>query len=126
MYADIGNDEPTQMQLKFQDSRNSSVFMTKSNVGGTGLNLTAGSHAVITQKFRVLNEQWQAFARVVGLGQNRVPHIWLLNTGPGGYDNCATHLHQLLGVAQMSVLHGLLSRPNIMTTMICRILESRQ
>jgi hypothetical protein len=74
----------------------------------------------------VLNEQRQAFARVFRLGQNRVPHTWLLNTGPNGYDNRASGLHQLSGVAQMRVLHGLMNRPNITTTMIYRILECRQ
>jgi len=83
-YAEMGNDEHTEMQLKFQDSPNPSVFITTPKVGGTGLNLTAPNHAVITQKFWVLNEQRQAFARVVRLGQNRVSHSWLLNTGPNG------------------------------------------
>jgi hypothetical protein len=122
MYAEMGNDEHTEMQLKFQDSPNSSVFVTTPKVDGMGLNLTAANHAVITQKFWVLNEQRQAFARVVRLGQNRVPHTWLLNTGPSGYDNRANDLHQLSGVAQMKVLHGLMSRPNIMTSMIDCIL----
>jgi hypothetical protein len=62
MYAEMGNDECTEMQLKFQDSPNPSVFVTTPKVGGTGLNLTAANHAVITQKFWVLNEQRQAFA----------------------------------------------------------------
>jgi len=126
MFAEMGNDEETEMQLKFQDSPNPSVFVTTPKVGGTGLNLTAANHAVITQKFWVLNEQHQAFARVVRLGQNRVPHTWPLNTGPNGYDNRASDLHQLLGVAQIRVLHGLMNRPNITTTMIYRILECRQ
>ena len=126
IYAEMGNNERTEMQLKFQDSLNPSVFVTTPKVGGTGLNLTAANHAVITQKFWVLNEQRQAFARVVRLGQNRVPHTWLLNTGPNGYDNRASDLHQLSGVAQMRVLHGLMNRPNITTTMIYRILECRQ
>jgi hypothetical protein len=126
MYAEMGNDERTEIQLKFHDSPNPSVFVTTPKVGGTGLNLTAANHAVITQKFWVLNEQRQAFARVVRLGQNRVPHTWLLNTGPNGYDNRASDLHQLSGVAQMRVLHGLMNRPNITTTMIYRILECRQ
>jgi hypothetical protein len=95
MYAEMGNDELTEMQLKFQDSPNPSLFITSPTVGGTGLNLTAANHAVITQKVWVLNEQCQAFARVVRLGQNRVPHTWLLNTGPSGYDNRASDLHQL-------------------------------
>jgi len=126
MYAEMGNDERTDMQLKFQDSPNPSVFVTSPKVGGTCLNLRAANHAVITQKFWVLNEQRQAFARVVRLGQNRVPHTWLLNTGPNGYDNRASDLHQLSGVAQMRVLHGLRNRPNITTTMIYQILECRQ
>jgi len=126
MYAEMGNDERTEMQLKFQDSRNPSVFITTPKVGGTGLNLTAANHAVITQTFWVLHEQRQAFARVVRLGQNRVPHTWLLNTGPGGYDNRASDLQQHSGVAQMRVLHGLMSRPNITTSMIYRILEARE
>jgi len=126
MYADMGNDERTEMQLKFEDSPIPSVFVTTPTAGRTGLNLTAANHAVITQKFRVLNEQYQVFARVVRLGQNRVPHTWRLNTGPSGSDNRASDLHRLSGVAQMRVLHGLMSRPNITTLMIYRILESRE
>jgi len=118
MYAEMGNDECTEMQLKFQDPPNPSVFVTTPKVGGRGLNLTAANHAVITQKFWVLNELRQAFAWVVRLGQNRVPHTWLWNTGPSGYDNRASDLHQPSGVAQMKVLYGLMSRPNITTLMI--------
>jgi len=125
MYAELGNDERTEMQLRFQDSRNPAVFVTTPKVGGTGPNLTAANHAVMIQKFWVLNEQQQAFARVVWCGQNRVPHTWLLHTGPGGYDNRVSDLHQLSGVVQMRVLHGLMSGPNIMMLMIYRILESR-
>jgi len=51
MYAKMGDDERTEMELKFHDSRNPSVFITTPNVGGTGLNLTAANHAVITLKF---------------------------------------------------------------------------
>jgi len=65
MYAEMGNDERREMQLKFQDSPNSSVFVTTTKVAGTGLNLTAAHHAVITQMFWVFIEQRQAFARVV-------------------------------------------------------------
>jgi len=57
MYAEMGNDERTEMQLKFQISPNPSVFVTTPKVGWTGLHLTAANHAVITQKFWVLNEQ---------------------------------------------------------------------
>jgi len=124
-YPEMGNDERTEMELTFQDSCNSSVFVTAPRVGSTGQNLTAANHAVITQKLWVFNEQWRAFARVVQLGQNRVPHTWLLNTGPGGYDNRASDLLQQSGVAQMNVLHSFMSQPNIMTLMIFRILEPR-
>jgi hypothetical protein len=126
IFAEMSNNERTEMQLKFQDSPNPSVFVTTPKVGGTGLTLTVANHAVITQKFWVLNEQHQAFALVVRLGQNRVPHTWLLNTGPNGYDNRASDLHQLSGVARMRVLHGLMNRPYIKTMMIYRILECRQ
>ena len=102
------------------------MFATTPKVGRTGLNLTAADHAVIAQKIWVLNEQCQAFTWVVQLGQNRVPHTWLLNTGPYGYDNRVSDLHQLSGVAQMRVQHGLMNRPNIMIMMIYRILECRQ
>jgi len=80
MYVEMGNHEPTEMQLKFQDSPNLSVFVTTRKVGGTGLNLTAANHVVITQKFWVLKEQRKAFARVIRLGQTSVPPTWLLNT----------------------------------------------
>jgi SNF2 family DNA or RNA helicase len=93
MYAKMGNDERTEMPLKFQDSTNPSGFVTTPKVSGTGLNLPAANDAVITQMFWVLNEQWQAFARIVQLGQTRVSQTWLLNTGPGGYVNRACDLH---------------------------------
>ena len=118
MYVEMGNVERTEMQLKFQDLPNPSVFVTTPKVGRTALNLTAANHAVLTQKFWVLNVQRQAFAWVIRLGQNRVPHTWLLNTGPSGYDNRASDVHHLSGVAQINVLHGLMSRPNITTSMI--------
>jgi hypothetical protein len=79
-FVEMGNDEGTEMQLKFHDFPNPSVFVTTPKVGETGLNLTAANDAVITQKFWVINEQRQAFAQVIRLGQNRVPHTWLLNT----------------------------------------------
>jgi hypothetical protein len=126
MYAEMGNNEHTEMMLKFQDSPNPSVFVTTPKVGRKGLTLTAANHAVITQKFCVLNEQLQVFARVVRLGQNRVPHTWLLSTGPSGHDNRTSDLHQLSGVAEMKVLHGVLSWPNITTSMVYRILQCCQ
>jgi len=103
MYIEMGNDERTEMQLKFHDSANPSVFVTTPKVGGTGLNLTAANHAVRSQQIWVLNEQWQAFVQVVQLGQNRVPHTWLLNTGPTGNDNRVSNLHQLSGVVLATV-----------------------
>jgi len=124
MYAEMGNDEHTEMQLKLPDSQNPSVFVTTTKVGGTGLDRFAGNHAVITQKLWVLNELWQEFRWVVQLGQNRVPHTWLLNAAPGGYNNCMSNLHQHSAVAQMRVLHILMSWPNVTTTMIFHILES--
>jgi len=126
MYSELGNDEHTQMQLKFQDSRNPSVFITTPNVCRTALNPTAANHAVITQKFRVLSEKWQAFARGVLLKQNQVPQTWLMNTGPGADDTSPSDLNQHSGVAKMRVLHGLMSRPNIKMTMLYAILESRK
>jgi hypothetical protein len=109
MYAEVGHNERTEMQLKFQDLPNPSVFITTLKVGGMGLNLTAANHAVITLNFWVLNKQHQAFAQVVRLGQNRVPQTWQLNTGPSGYDNRASDLHRISGLANMGVLHGLMS-----------------
>jgi len=109
LYAELGNDERTEMQLKFKDSPNPTVFISTPKVGGTGLNLTTANHAAITQTFWVLNEQRQACVRVVRLGQNRVLPTWLLNTGRSGYDNRASNLHQLSGVEQMGVQHGLMS-----------------
>jgi SNF2 family DNA or RNA helicase len=53
MVAEMGNDKHTEMQLKFQDLPNRSVFITTPKVGGTGLNLTAANHVVITHKFWV-------------------------------------------------------------------------
>jgi len=72
MYAEMGNDERTELQLQFQDSPNPAVFVTTPKVGGTALNLTKANHVGITQKFSVLNEQCQAFTQVVRLGQVRV------------------------------------------------------
>jgi SNF2 family DNA or RNA helicase len=74
MYAEICNDERTEMQLIFQNSPNPSVFITTTKVGGTGQNLTAASHAVTTQKFWVLKQLQQEFAQDVRLGQHQVPH----------------------------------------------------
>jgi len=56
MYADMGNDKQTEMPLIFQDSRDPSVFVMTSNVGGPGLNLTARNHPVVAQKLWELNK----------------------------------------------------------------------
>jgi len=93
-------------------------------MGGTGVNLTAANHVVITNKFWELNEQGQAFAKVVRLGQNIVPHTGLMNAGPGGYNHRPSDLQQQSGVAQQRILDGLMRRPNITTSMIYRILEA--
>jgi len=123
MYAEMSNDERTEMQLKFQDLPNPFVFITSPKVGGTDLNLTGANYVIITQKFWVLSEQRQAFAWIVRPGQNRVTHTWSLNTGPSGYDNRVSDLHQLTAVAEKRVLRGLMSRPNITTSMIYQVLE---
>jgi hypothetical protein len=83
-YAEMGNDERTETQLKFQDSPNLSVFVSTPKVSGTGLNLTSANPVVITRKFRVLNEQRLALSQVVRLEPKRVPYRWLFNTGPSG------------------------------------------
>jgi hypothetical protein len=103
--AKMGNNERTEMQPKFQHLHNPSVFVATPKVGRTSLNDIQAYHAVITQKYWVLNELWQAFAQLVFLWENRVPHTWLLNTGPGGYDNHPTDLHQHSGVVHIRLLH---------------------
>jgi len=124
LYAQIGNDERTEMQLKFQDSRNPSVSGTTPKVGGTGLHLTTANHAVMMQKFLILNEQWPGFAQVVRLVQNPVPHTWVLNAGSVDYYICARDFHIHSSVAQMRVLHGFMRLLNITTSMIHQILHA--
>jgi hypothetical protein len=51
MYAEMGNDECTEMQPKYHDLQNPSVFITTPKVGRTCHNFTAANHAVISQKF---------------------------------------------------------------------------
>lgn len=55
MYPEMGDEECTDMLLKFQDSKNFWVFITIPKVGGKGENLTVTNHEVITYKFWVLN-----------------------------------------------------------------------
>jgi hypothetical protein len=57
MYADMGIDERTEMQLILEDLHNCSVVVTTPQVGRTCLNCTAVKHLVIAQKVWVLNEQ---------------------------------------------------------------------
>jgi len=123
MYAEMGHNEGTEVQLKFHDWKNPSEFVTTPTICGTGLNLTAGNHMALSQQFWVLNEQRQAFARVFWLGLNIVPQTWLLNTRLSGYDNIASDLNQHFGVSQVRVLHGLMSRLNITMSMLYYHLE---
>jgi len=44
-----------------------------------------------------------------------------LVTGPSGYDNRASDFQLLSALAQRRVLHGLISRPNITTSMMYQI-----
>ena len=101
-------------------------FLTTMKVGGTGLNLVAANHGVILQKPWVLNEQHQAFGRIVRLGQTRQPYCWLLNVGLGGYDDLVTQLHHQIGQAQMRILHRVMNRLDISTEDIYNMLQIRQ
>jgi len=121
-YAEMGNDEHTVMQLKSQDSQNVSIFVGTPKVGRTSLNLTAAIHAIMTNKFRVLNEQWQAFVLLVQLRLNREPHTCVLNTGPAGYGYDVTDLHQHATVVQMRDLQHLMSQLYTTLSMIYPIL----
>lgn len=87
---------------------------------------TPANHVVITQKFCVLNVQWLAFAPVVWLGQNSVLYTWSLKTSPCSYIILASDLHQYMAVAEMTFLQGLVSRQNMKSWRISRILESRE
>jgi superfamily II DNA or RNA helicase len=116
----------TELMNEFQHTSSCAVFVTTTKIGGTGLNLVAANHAVILQKPWVLNEQRQAFGRIVRLGQMRQPHCWLLNTGPSGYDDRVTELHTLRGTAQLLVLDGLMDRPDISTEDLYNLLQSRK
>ena len=126
MLSDDSPDNRTELMNEFQNTARCAVFLTTTKVGGTGLNLVAANHAVILQKPWVLNEQRQAFGRIVHLGQTRQPHCWLLNVGPGGYDDRVTQLHHQSGQAQMRILHGVMNRPDISTEDIYNMLQIRQ
>ena len=74
----------------------------------------------------MLNEQRQAFGRIVRLGQTHQPHCWLLNVGPGGYDDQVIQLHHQSGQAQMRILHGVMNWLDISTEDIYNMLQIRQ
>jgi hypothetical protein len=93
MYTEMGIIKRTEMQLKFQNFWNPSVFKTTPKVPRIGLTRTAVNHAVVTQQFGVLDMLLQDVAWGVWLGNNRVPHTLLLTTKPGRYDNHMRNLH---------------------------------
>jgi len=68
MGAELGNDEPNEMQLTLQYSSNPSVFVTTPKMDWSFLNLTAANYVVITHKFWILDNQQQAFALVLRKG----------------------------------------------------------
>jgi len=55
IFAEMGNNEGTEMQSIFQDLPNLFMCVTTPKVDGTGLTLIAANHGVITQKFWILN-----------------------------------------------------------------------
>ena len=126
MLSEDSADDRTELMNEFQSLGRCAVFLTTTKVGGTGLNLITANDAVILQKPWVLNEQRQAFGRIVRLGQTRQPHCWLLNVGPGGYDDRVTELHYRSGAAQMRILHGLMHRPDISTEDVYNVLRTRK
>jgi hypothetical protein len=71
MYAEMGKNECTEMQITFQNVQNPMLLVTIPEVSGTGVNLTATKNAVITHMFWKWNQQHKSFAKVVRLGQNR-------------------------------------------------------
>jgi len=66
--VEMGNDECTEMQLKFEYSLISSLFVTTPKLGATDPNPTAADHEVSTQMFWALNQLCQAFPQDVQLG----------------------------------------------------------
>ena len=119
-------DDRTELMNEFQNTARCAVFLTTTKVGGTGLNLVAANHAVILQKPWLLNEQRHPFGRIVGLGQTRKPHCWLLNVGLGGYDDRVIQLHHRSGQAQMRILHGVMNRPDLSTEDVYNMLQIRK
>ena len=74
MLSDDSPDDRTELMNESQNTVECAVSLTITKVGVTGLNLVAANHVVILQKPWVLNEQRQAFGRIVRLGQTRQPH----------------------------------------------------
>jgi hypothetical protein len=68
MYAEMGNNGPTEMQLKFQDSGNHFVSISTPTVGAISQGCTTANHGVTTKKCWGLNEQREVFALL--LAQN--------------------------------------------------------
>ena len=126
MLSEDSADDRTELMNEFQSSGRCAMFLTITKVGGTGLNLIAANHALILQKPWVLNEQGQAFGRIVCLDQTRQLHCWLLNFGPGGYDDRVTELQHRSSAAQMRILHGLMNRPDISTEDVYNVLRTKK
>jgi hypothetical protein len=122
----MGYDGWNDLQFTFQYSQNPSVFVTTPQVGGTCLHFAETNDAVVSHKWWVLNEQRKAFALIVWLGQSRIPHIWELNIVPSSYDNRASDLYQLSGVAWRGILHALMRPLNIAMLIIYCVLECRE
>jgi len=125
IFAEMGNDDHPEMPLNVHNSWNPSVFVTAPKFSRRGWILTAAKHVVVIQKFWVMNEHHQAFAWVVRQGQNQFPHRWLLNMGPGEYDNSVSELYHHCRVAQIRVLQNMLNCTKITMMMIYLILEYR-
>ena len=101
MYKEMGNDAHKEMQLKYRDSPNPSVFVSTPKASRKSVNLGAASHAGISQRYWVLNVQRRPFAQAFQLGDKRMQHTWLRNPRLGGYDNPVCNLHQHSAVAQI-------------------------
>jgi len=65
----MGNTECTEIELDFQNLTKPAVFVATPKMGKTIQNYILVNNAVITQIFRVLNRQWQAFACIGRQGQ---------------------------------------------------------
>lgn len=111
MFAEIGNNECTEMQLKGQDSQNHTVSINTPTAGRIGFNLSAANHTVVNWKFWVWNVQCLIFAPDVSLGQNQFPQVRLQNTGPAGNTHSGCDHHQRSGELQVAGINLLMSHP---------------